>query len=152
MKQNNEGREWLDEQLSKRKDSKWLRYSSQIARRILAVIRDNKDVTQKKLANKIGVTPQYISKILKGQENLTLETISKLTDALGVELITFPHYRYSTIPSFLNSKNADLALTTAAFDVATSSTRSINLSTPPFTVIRGNLAKAEKHVHLTEAV
>ena len=37
------------------------------------------------LAVKMGCTQQYISKILKGRENLPLETLSKLGDALGVE-------------------------------------------------------------------
>ena len=37
------------------------------------------------LALKMGCTQQYISKILKGRENLPLETLSKLGDALGVE-------------------------------------------------------------------
>ena len=37
------------------------------------------------LAVKMGCSQQYISKILKGRENLPLETLSKLGDALGVE-------------------------------------------------------------------
>ena len=37
------------------------------------------------LAVKMGCTQQYISKILKGRENLPLETLSKLGDTLGVE-------------------------------------------------------------------
>ena len=37
------------------------------------------------LALKMGCTQQYISKILKGRENLPLETLSKLIYALGVE-------------------------------------------------------------------
>ena len=32
-------------------------------------------------------TQQYVSKILKGKENLSLETLSKLEDALGISLI-----------------------------------------------------------------
>ncbi len=74
---------------------KWLRYSSNIARRILAILKDNKELNQTLLAEKIGVKPQYISKVLKGQENLSLETIAKLSAALNTELITFPDYKYS---------------------------------------------------------
>jgi ribosome-binding protein aMBF1 (putative translation factor) len=33
------------------------------------------------------VSPQQINKIVKGQENLTLETISKLEIALNIQLI-----------------------------------------------------------------
>lgn len=77
------------------KNRKWLAYSSNIAFRILAAIDDNKDLSQTKLAELLNVTPQYISKILKGHENLTLETIAKLSEALNVELISFPEYKYS---------------------------------------------------------
>jgi len=81
------------------KNRKWLRYSSHIARRILAAIEDRQKVdskiNQSHLANIIGVTPQYISRVVKGKENLSLETIGKLSDALGVELIAFPDYKDS---------------------------------------------------------
>jgi transcriptional regulator with XRE-family HTH domain len=42
----------------------------------------------------LGVSPQYVSKILKGSENMTLETIAKLEDALGVNLIFTPSEAY----------------------------------------------------------
>nr|WP_083188164.1 helix-turn-helix transcriptional regulator [Prosthecochloris sp. CIB 2401] len=47
-----------------------------------------KSMTQKELAVSMGVSPQQVSKILKGTENLTLETISKLERALGVIILT----------------------------------------------------------------
>lgn len=37
--------------------------------------------------NKMVSSKQYISKILKGQENLSLETISKIEDSLGLPLL-----------------------------------------------------------------
>jgi transcriptional regulator with XRE-family HTH domain len=36
-----------------------------------------------------------VTKIVKGKENLTLETIYKLSKALDVELISFPEYAYT---------------------------------------------------------
>ncbi len=80
-----------------RRQNKWLEYSSQIARRIIAIIRNRDDLNQAKLAEIVGVTAQQISKIVKGQENMTLETIYKLSQALGVELIGFPEYEFSQI-------------------------------------------------------
>jgi transcriptional regulator with XRE-family HTH domain len=74
---------------------KWLKYSSNIARRLLAGIEDTENMNQKILADKVGVSAQYINKVLKGGENLTLETIGKLSDAIGQELISFPPYKYS---------------------------------------------------------
>ena len=44
----------------------------------------------------MGVSPQHISKIVKGQENLTLETITKLESALNVILVEVPAYSYKT--------------------------------------------------------
>jgi len=63
---------------------------------------EKEGMTQKKLAELMNVSPQQISKILKGQENLTLETISKLSETLGVDLISFPEL--NTIP-LLNLKH-----------------------------------------------
>ena len=45
-------------------------------------------MTQKSLAAKLDVSPQQVNKILKGHENLTLETISRIEEALGMELVT----------------------------------------------------------------
>ena len=86
---------WQQEAKFRLSNRVWLNYSSQISRRVIAVIKNQSDNNQGKLAAQIGVSPQHISKILKGRENLTLETIAKLSTALGVELITFPEYKYS---------------------------------------------------------
>lgn len=64
----------------------WLIRSSDIALRVLSTL-DALNISQKELAERIGVSPQQVSKIVKGSENLTLETISKLEAALGVPLI-----------------------------------------------------------------
>ena len=77
----------------RQKNRNWLRYSSNIAHRILAALEDSETVNQKVLAEKIGVSPQYISKVVSGNENLTLETIAKISEALGVELISFPTFK-----------------------------------------------------------
>lgn len=64
----------------------WLRKSQAIAVKILSTLR-NQGISQKDLAVKMGVSPQMVNKILKGSENLTLETISKIEAALGIHLI-----------------------------------------------------------------
>lgn len=79
--------QWLKNAQHRRENKKWLAYSFQIAIKILAAIDETPGMTQKQLAELIGVSPQYISKILKGQENLTLETISKLEAALDIQLL-----------------------------------------------------------------
>lgn len=83
---------WLKDAKYRRANRKWLRKSQDIALRILDVL-DEKDMQQKELAKALDVSPQQISKIVKGKQNLTLETISKLEQVLGVELVGVPKYQ-----------------------------------------------------------
>lgn len=97
------------EKAQARRSKPWLKqYSSQIARRILAIIGDREDLSQAKLAEALQVSPQQISKIVKGQENLTLETIYKLSKALDTELISFPQYKYSYVTKTFPPFNYDV--------------------------------------------
>ena len=65
----------------------WLQNSSKIAINVMEILKEKK-WTQKELAEKMKVSAQHINKIVKGQQNLTFETISKLESALGVSLIS----------------------------------------------------------------
>ena len=69
------------------KNRQWLRYSQEIALRVLEKMQET-GLTQKALADKMGCTQQYVSLLLKGSENLTLETIAKLETALEIDLIS----------------------------------------------------------------
>ena len=85
-----ESSKWIDDAKKRQTNKIWAKRSFQIAVRILREIRTQKPLngmTQKSLAEKMGVSPQYINKVVKGQENLTLETIAKIEDVLGVTLI-----------------------------------------------------------------
>ncbi len=64
----------------------WLSKSGAIAIKVLGTLRA-KAMSQKSLSETMGVTPQQISKIVKGRENLSLETIAKLEMALGIQII-----------------------------------------------------------------
>ncbi len=46
-------------------------------------------ITQKQLAERMNCSQQYVSKILKGCENLSLETVAKIELALGIKIIQF---------------------------------------------------------------
>jgi transcriptional regulator with XRE-family HTH domain len=67
-------------------NKKWLDQSSNIAINVLLSLKQ-KGWSQKQLAENMKVSAQQINKIVKGRENLTLETISKLENALGIVLI-----------------------------------------------------------------
>lgn len=64
----------------------WLRRSRRIAMLMLSKM-EELELTQKALAQRMGCSQQYISKILKGQENLSLETICKIEGALSLQLL-----------------------------------------------------------------
>lgn len=53
------------------------------------------DVTQAELARRVGVSRGYISRVFRGTENLTLETMTKLALAVGgsVRLRVIPQAR-----------------------------------------------------------
>lgn len=81
---------WLQKAQWRKENKAWLDKSFKIAVRILSEIRRQKPIngmTQKKLAEEMGVTPQYINKVVKGKENLRLETISKIEHVLGITLM-----------------------------------------------------------------
>ncbi|HEX7182062.1 MAG TPA: helix-turn-helix transcriptional regulator [Thermoanaerobaculia bacterium] len=44
------------------------------------------DMKQKDLAETLGVTPPYISSVMSGNENLTIEQMSRLAEAVGGSL------------------------------------------------------------------
>ncbi|GAA5225111.1 hypothetical protein GCM10025777_57420 [Membranihabitans marinus] len=64
----------------------WLERSQDIALKILQILRE-KNMSQKDLAQILDVSPQQVNKWVKGKENFRLDTISKLENALGTELI-----------------------------------------------------------------
>ena len=71
----------------RRQNREWLRMSQDIALLIHYHLR-NSGISQKTLAEKMNVSPTYIGKLLKGKENLTLETINKLQSALNQNIIS----------------------------------------------------------------
>ncbi|PCH66968.1 MAG: hypothetical protein COC06_11975 [Bacteroidales bacterium] len=94
---------WLGKAKWRRENKAWLDKSASIAIRILSEIRKQKPVnrmSQKRLAEEMGVTPQYINKVVKGKENLTIETICKIERVLGISLMEVPSfYVFQEYPS-----------------------------------------------------
>jgi len=48
---------------------------------------DELHLTQTELAQRMGCSQQYVSKILRGKENLSIETLCKIEDALSLHLL-----------------------------------------------------------------
>lgn len=72
--------------IERKSDFPWLKYSQQIALEILEIL-DQKNISQKSFALLLNVSPQAVSKWLQGKENFTIETIQKIENALGINLI-----------------------------------------------------------------
>lgn len=68
------------------KNRSWRKISRKIALQILDKM-DELGWSQKKLAEHMEVSPQYVNKLVKGKENLTLETLVKLQNILGITLL-----------------------------------------------------------------
>lgn len=96
-----ESSKWMEDAKWRKVNKAWLKKSQSIALRVLRTLRE-KGMQQKDLAIALGVSNQQISKIVKGKENLTLDTISKLEQALGVTLVEIP--REKKLPEVFVSK------------------------------------------------
>ena len=91
---------WREEAEWRHENASWLRHSQQIAVKVLLRMKEL-HLTQTALAERMNCTQQYVSKILKGKENLSLETMTRLEDALEINLI-FP-----TVSAFQPSQVAE---------------------------------------------
>ena len=77
---------WRERAEWRRANRTWLRRSQEIAVRMLDKM-EQMHLTQKSLAERMGCSQQYVSKVLKGQENLSLETITKIESALDIDIL-----------------------------------------------------------------
>ena len=73
-------------------NKKWLENSTKVAISVLEALKE-KDWSQKYLAGKMNISAQQINKIVKGQQNLTFETVGKLEDALDISLISIIEFK-----------------------------------------------------------
>ena len=64
----------------------WIRKSADISLRILDAL-EELGWNKARLAKELGVSPQQVSKYVRGEENFKLETLCKLEQVLGIELI-----------------------------------------------------------------
>lgn len=88
---------WRENAEWRMKNKGWLRYSQHIAMMMLDKM-EEMHMSQKQLSELMGCSQQYVSKVLKGQENLSLETISKIEKCLNIQII--PTSTYSQAYAF----------------------------------------------------
>lgn len=76
---------WREEAEYRRSNRTWMRYSQYIAVLMHKKMKEL-SISQKQLAEMMNCSQQYISKVLKGHENLSLETLTKIENALGISI------------------------------------------------------------------
>lgn len=76
---------WRKEAEARHENRGWLYYSQYIAMMMLDRM-EALGLTQKSVAERMGCSQQYISRVLKGTENLSIETISKIEAVLDIPI------------------------------------------------------------------
>ena len=64
----------------------WLRMSRAVALAVIDYMQKN-GMTRAELAKKMDVSPQYLSRIMSGTENLSLKSVAKIDVALGISCL-----------------------------------------------------------------
>ena len=77
---------WREKAELRIENKSWLRYLQRISMMMLDKM-EELGLTQKSLAERMGCSQQYVSRVLKGTENLSIETISKIESALELEIL-----------------------------------------------------------------
>ncbi|MEP0368398.1 MAG: helix-turn-helix transcriptional regulator [Cyclobacteriaceae bacterium] len=93
---------WREGAEFRKANADWLNLSADIALKVMDEM-DKQGIKGTELAARMGVSPQQVSKILKGRENLKLETIAKLNQALGVKIFAIPSEHEIIVKSDMNS-------------------------------------------------
>lgn len=86
LKNSKKDTEWRIEEEERQAVRQESRKAGLVATQLAFYMKTNK-ISQTKLGKEIGVSPQQISKILKGRENLTIGTIEKIEKALRIDLL-----------------------------------------------------------------
>lgn len=76
----------------------YTKISNLIAFEILECL-DELGWSQVKLAEEMGVSKQQVNKWVKGNENFTLDTLSRLGEVLGIQLIQIPNRNEARVTS-----------------------------------------------------
>ena len=78
---------WREDAQWRRANRSWLRRSQAVAMKMLDKM-EQMGWTQQQVAEKLGCTQQYVSRMVKGSENLTMEMLSKIEDNLDIHIFS----------------------------------------------------------------
>ncbi|MFO7890230.1 MAG: helix-turn-helix transcriptional regulator [bacterium] len=75
---------------------KFVQKQGEIAAQIYKILKDD-NITQKEFAKRLDMKESQLSKILAGNANLTLKTITKIEAELGVDVVQIPLFEKDNI-------------------------------------------------------
>ena len=78
--------QFVEEATWRKENASWLRWSRQLAITLIGYMQDN-GLKRTDLAAKLGVSPQYVSKLLSGTENLSFKSIANIEEKLGISCL-----------------------------------------------------------------
>ena len=74
----------------RRANRKWQKWSRYIALKIVDFMQEN-NYSRSDIAARLGVSPQYVSKLLSGQVNFSLKSIAEIEEKLSIgDLVEIP--------------------------------------------------------------
>lgn len=74
---------FVEEANWRKENAGWLKWSRQLATALMGYMQDN-GLKRADLAARLGVSPQYVSKLLSGTENLSFKSVANIEDRLGI--------------------------------------------------------------------
>lgn len=77
---------FAEEAAWRKENAGWLRWSRQLVVTLIGYIQDN-GLKRADLAARLGVSPQYVSKLLSGTENLSFKSVANIEDKLGISCL-----------------------------------------------------------------
>ncbi|MDE6042943.1 MAG: helix-turn-helix domain-containing protein [Muribaculaceae bacterium] len=77
---------FVEEAAWRKDNASWLRWSRQLALTLISYMQDH-GLKRADLASRLGVSPQYVSKLLSGTENLSFKSIANIEERLGISCL-----------------------------------------------------------------
>jgi ribosome-binding protein aMBF1 (putative translation factor) len=74
---------FMEEARWRQQNATWLKWSRSVSLAIIDYMQDH-NLSQADLAQKLGVSRQYVSKLLSGRVNYSFKTIAELEERLGI--------------------------------------------------------------------
>lgn len=72
----------------RRLNATWMKWSREFALQIIEYMEEN-NLSRADVAQKLGVSPQYVSRILSGKINFSFKSVAEIEDGLGFECVNF---------------------------------------------------------------